>query len=281
MSKKDRQFWESTKLNNATYMMYYNRLVELATSLFEWKNLPKSIDERYLELTLFSSGHAVFFEDEVLGFLALNTTLGGNFDEYMVPNNRRAFSANGYNRKLTQYDSVILYNNYLRTNSMLDAELYARKLYEVDRAIDVNVKGQKTPIVIVCDENERLTMKNLYMKYDGNEPFIFGDKGLNTQGVKVLNTGVPFVSRELYDLKNMIWQEALMMLGIYTSKGKKERVLTSELESDNASVTAQQFSKLEMRRQACKKINEMFGLDIWCDYRIDLENPHERSVNDE
>ena len=64
MAKKDRQFWESAAMNNGTYKQYYNRLVELAISMFEWKNLPKTVDARFLELCLFTDGQAIFFYDE-------------------------------------------------------------------------------------------------------------------------------------------------------------------------------------------------------------------------
>ena len=52
--KRDRQFWESATMNNLTFRHYYNRLTELAISMFEWKNLPASIDPRFLEMTLFN-----------------------------------------------------------------------------------------------------------------------------------------------------------------------------------------------------------------------------------
>ena len=76
MAKRDRQFWESATLNNATFRQYYNRLTELSISMFEWKNLPDTVDPRYLELTLFTDGQAVFFKDEEIGFLALQNTKG-------------------------------------------------------------------------------------------------------------------------------------------------------------------------------------------------------------
>ena len=62
MPRKDREFWESAKMNNAVYNYYYNKLMELAISMFEWKGLPSSIDPRFLELTLFADGQAVFFK---------------------------------------------------------------------------------------------------------------------------------------------------------------------------------------------------------------------------
>ena len=275
---KDRAFWESAWTNNATFMQYYNRLTELSISMFEWKNLPPTIDPRFMELTLFADGQAVFFKDEVLGYLCLQNILGGEFDVYRVPIKRRAYAVNGYQKDLNRDDSVIIFNNYLHTNSMLDVRMFAKRLYNLDRAIDVNANAQKTPILIQCDETQRLTMLNVYKQYQGNEPVIFGDKNLNTSGVKVLQTNAPYVCDKLYQLKTQIWNEALTYLGISNiNVQKKERLITDEVTRNQGGTIASRYSRLESRREACKKINDMFGLNIWCDYRedyqqIDLEN---------
>lgn len=281
MGKKDRQFWESAALNNITFRHYYNRLTELAISMFEWKNLPDSVDPRFLELTLFTDGMAVFFKDDVLGFLCLQVAVNGGFNVYRIPKNRRAHAVNGYKAKLDESNSVIIFNNYLHTNSMLDVEMYSRRLWDLDRAIDVNAKAQKTPVVIQCDETQRLTMLNLYKKYDGNEPFIFGDSALNTNGVKVLKTDAPYVADRLYTLKTQIWNEALTHLGISNINiTKKERLITDEVASNQGSTIASRYSRLEARREACKAINKMFGLDIWCDYREDYQTLTEQVLTE-
>ena len=43
-----RQFWDSANANNFTYAQYYNRLTELAISMFQWNNLPETVDPRLL-----------------------------------------------------------------------------------------------------------------------------------------------------------------------------------------------------------------------------------------
>lgn len=272
MAKRDRQFWESATLNNATFRQYYNRLTELSISMFEWKNLPDTVDPRYLELTLFTDGQAVFFKDEEIGFLALQNTKGGKFNVYRVPIDRRAYAVNGYQKDLTDKDSVIIFNNYLHTNSRLDVEMFARRLWNLDRAIDVNANAQKTPVLIQCDETQRLTMLNLYKKYDGNEPFIFGDKNLNPNAIKTLKTDAPYVADKLYQLKTQIWNEALTYLGISNINiTKKERLITDEVTRNQGGTIASRYSRLEARRDACRQINKMFDLDIWCDYREDYQ----------
>lgn len=265
--------WESSALNDKTYLDYYYRLTELAINMFEWKNLPPSVDERFLELTLYSTGMAIFFEDEVLSYLALTTTIGGNLDVYRIPTIRRAYATNGYNRELNNENSVLIFNNFLRQPSMLAIELYARRLYEIERTIDVNVKAQKTPVLIQGTEQQRLTLKNLYMQYDGNEPFIFGDKNLDLQGVKAISTQAPYVADKLEILKRQIWGEALTYLGIENANTeKRERLITDEVTSNLGSVEAQRYTKLNARRQAANRINEMFGLNIEVDFRAQFLN---------
>lgn len=269
---KNTGFDESFDLNQATYIQYHNRLTELAISMFEWKNLPPTIDERFLELTLFSDGMAVFFKDDVLGYLCLQCMIGGNLDVYRVPIYRKAYATNGYNNALNETNSVIIFNNMLRTNSMLDVQMFSQRLANLDRAIDVNANAQKTPVLIQCDENQRLTMKNLYMQYDGNEPFIFGDKSLNTNALKVLKTDAPYVADKLYQLKVQYWNEALTYLGISNvNVQKKERMLQDEVQRNQGGVIASRYPRLEARRQACEKINEMFGTNISVDYREDYQ----------
>lgn len=269
---KRTNFYESGKLNNNTYWQYYHRLMELSISMFEWKNLPDTIDQRFLELTLFTNGTAVFFKDDVMGYLGLQCMVGGKLDVYNIPVRRTAFATSGYRRSLTEDDSVIIFNNMLHTNSITDVELYARRLEEIDRTIDVNVRAQKTPVLIKCSENERLSMMNLYKEYDGNSPVIFGDDSLNSDALSVLRTDAPYMADKLYQLKTQIWNEALTYLGISNVNiTKRERLITDEVTRNMGGTIASRYSRLESRRQACEQINKMFGLDIWCDYREDYQ----------
>lgn len=265
-----KNFWETGLTNNATYMQYYEMLVELSVSMFEWKNLPDTVDPRFLELTLFGDGKSVFFKDDVVGYLALRCAVGGRWDLYNIPTDRRAYATNGYQQQLNEENSVLIFNNYLHTNSMLKVANFARRLYELDRIIEVNAKAQKTPVLIQCDEKQRLTMRNLYQKYEGNEPYIFGDKNLNPNAIKVLKTDAPYIGDKIYQLKTQIWNEALTYLGISnTNVTKKERMISDEVIRNMGGTIASRYSRLESRRQACEKINDMFGLNIECNYRED------------
>lgn len=268
--KRDSNWLDSALMNNRTYIQYYNRLTELALSMFDWKNLPDTVDPRFIEVCLFADGEAVFFKDEDLGHLCLQVATSGRLNVYRIPIDRRAYATNGYNKNLTIDNSVILYNNFMRTNSKLDVEMFARRLYNLDRIIDVNANAQKTPVLIKCTEDELMTMKQMYMQYDGNEPFIFGESDLNTNGLTVLKTDAPYVADKLYQLKTQLWNEALTYLGIMNvNTTKKERMVTDEVTRNNGGTVASRYSRLAVRQQACEEINRMFDLNISCDYRED------------
>ena len=271
--RRKTNFEESLSMNNYTYMQYAYRLMELSISMFEWKNLPEGIDERFLEMVLFTDGHAVFFKDDELGdYLALQCLINGKLNVYRIPINRRAFAVNGYQKKLTDKDSVIIFNNMLHTNSWLDVKMFAKRLYNLDRIIDVNANAQKTPILIKGNEQQRLTLTNLYKEFDGNAPVIFADKSLDMNALQVLSTQAPYVADKIYQLKTQIWNEALTYLGISNvSFQKRERMVSDEVTRSQGGTVASRYSRLNARRQACEQINKMFGLNIECDFREEYQ----------
>lgn len=272
--RKKTLFEESLVRNNQSYIQYVNRLTELSVSMFEWKNLPPSVDRRYIELELFQNGRVVYFNDEVIGDLCLDCITSGRLDVYGEPYLRRAYSRyNEYQKMLKSTNSVIIWNNYLRTNSVLDVEIFARKLWLIDRIIDVNVNAQKTPVLVQGTEKQRLTLLNLYKEFDGNTPFIFGDKNLDLNALKAIVTDAPFVSDKLYQLKTQIWNEALTYLGISNiNVQKKERLITDEVTRNQGGTIASRYSRLDCRRMAADKINAMFKTDIEVNYREDFQS---------
>lgn len=281
------QFWNSAVMNNITYNHYFNHLSELGMTMFEWHNLPEGIDPRFMEMTLFNEGYAIFFKDEAMDeFLCLQARIGGQLNVYRVPKIRTAYAVNGYQYELNEKNSVIIYNNYLRYPSVPDAQFFAAKLVNIDRAIDVNVNAQKTPILIRTTTDQQLGLENAYMKWQGNQPVIYATKGSDLdRAFDVLTTGAPSTFKDLYELKTQVWNEALTRMGISSvNTVKKERMITDEVARAQGGTIASRYSRLEMRKQACEQINAMFGLDISVEYRDDflnmVDNGEEENVDD-
>ena len=251
--------------------------------MFEWRNLPDTVDARYLELQLFETGCIVYFDDEVIGNVCLNCLYNGQFDVYGNPVSRRAYSRyNQYQKVLNPENSVVIWNNYLHTNSIMQVIQYAKRLYNLDRIIDVNANAQKTPVLVQATEKQRLSMLNLYKEYDGNAPFIFGDTDIDFNGLKAISTGAPYVCDKIYQLKTQIWNEALTYLGISNINiQKKERLITDEVTRNQGGTIASRYSRLESRREAVKKINDMFGTNIEVNYREDFQQVNDDTLPDD
>lgn len=262
--------------------LYRNRLYDLAMARFKWDNLPETIDERFLEMMLNQYGAVAFFREDVSNeIVALPMMVDGDFDWYVIPNKINVWSPNGYHATLKKGEFVPVYNNMLRQPTTPWLDYYAEMLYEVDQTRIVNIKAQKTPILIRCTDKQRLTFKNIYLEYDGNAPVIVVDDSVNTDQIQVLDTKAPFIAPELTEVRRQIFGEALIYLGYSTQEAtqKKERVLVGELTAAESEASASRFSPLIMRRTACDAINKMFNLNISVNFRqgtstiIELESP--------
>lgn len=261
--------------NDTTFFDYYTRLKEIAINEFEWINLPETCDARFLELTLFEFGYALFFQDNLnKAFFTLQSTISGPWNIYRIPTVRRAYAVTGYNQECYDTDSVIIFNNYLRLPTNLTIELYAQRLTLAERAINVNVNAQKTPILIRGSQEQQRTLRSIYEKYEGNEPVIFGDKEINIDTLQVLKTDAPNRYLELMQYKNLIWNEALAFLGVESSNTtKRERLTNGEVDASNRQVEMSKYNRLNARKDACKMINQLFAdqLEKEVDVRFRLE----------
>lgn len=277
------QFSKSMKDNNRAFFSYFNMLKELALNMFEWKNLPDTVDERFLEEVLFDYAHILYFNDEIFGNVVMKSTVSGKLDIYNVPIERMAYSQyNGYTRKLNNENSVLIFNNRTRVPTLWHIEQYAMRLAEIQRTIDINIHAQKTPVLITCDETERLSLENLYGKYAGNQPVIKGKKSLNADSISVLRTDAPSIFPQLQVQKNAVWDEALTFLGIESSNtDKKERLVAEEVNGNAGNIEASRYCMLNERRIAAKKINKMFGTNIEVNFRSNLNTLVNREFIDD
>ena len=272
---------ENVVMNNTTYLMYLWRLLDIAMSVFEWKNLPKGVDPRMLEMWLLQNGFCVFFHDEDLkystyneapeGYAVLQCMIAGHWDMYNYPMDRRAYAVNGFNVELNETNSVLIFNDYLRVPMFPTLQLYAQRLAEIDRTIDVNVMSQKCPKIIRCSDKQRLTWENLMMEVQGNVYYVMSDKNVDLKDMEVIDVSAPYVGNELQVLKHQYWNEALTFLGVENvNTEKKERLISNEVMSNMGDVEVQRFTRLNARKLACQQINELFNLEVDCEFRSGL-----------
>ena len=284
MYKKDlMNFSNKAKdLNDLTFTDYYYRLMLIARSVFKWNNLPNNIDEKWIEKFLYCHGSCIFFKDEEKGFMVAKSTPAGTLNYYDEPTLLKPYGT-GYTGEPLENDSecVIIRNNDIMMPTAPSIELYALRLADISRTIDVNVNAQKTPVIILCSDKQKLSLKHAYNQIDGNKPVIFGDKNLDIENIKSLKTDAPIVFDKLQIQKHSIWNECMTMLGINNANmDKRERLVDDEVQANNEQINICCEVMLKSRQQACKRINEIFGLNISVEKRNDLECSLEASDGD-
>ena len=155
-------------------------------------------------------------------------------------------------------------------------QLYAYKLTNIDRTIDVNIIAQKTPIIVKCSDKQRLSLKNAIIQRNDNEPVIYADKNLDMSSIEVLDLRPPKVFPDLQLQKHAVWNECMTFLGVNNAnQDKRERLVTDEVSANNEQVKASEDVMLKARERACELINKMFHLDITVRRRKLSELPKE------
>lgn len=270
--KKRTALEDAMLLNNATYFDYLDRVKKIALSIFEWVNLPESMDSRYLERCLYYTGAAAMLHDETYGFINTKATCSNNLNIYGLPTEITAFSYsyrdvrrvyNGLTEASADINSeaVLVLNTWDMLPTAPSIELFCMRLAEAQRIIDINIKAQATPFVIMTDENERLSMINAFQQVDKNAAVIFGKRGVfDSDSIKTLNTTAPYIADKVQGYKRDIWNEMLSYLGVDNIEEKAERLVASEVGGNNELVNLNLQSFYATRKLAAKQFNEKYGL---------------------
>ena len=289
--RRNYKFKDSALVNDETYFDFLYRFRRIALSMFEWVNLPKSMNERFLELSLYYTGQASLLWTKKYGYINTKCTSNGNLNIYGLPNSLNCFSydfhesrslytgLNKYNTFQKDEEAILVMNNIDRLPTCGMMELFAWRLYLAQRTIDTNISSQRFPVMVVGDDKQRLMLENLYSQYDGNQPFLFGNKKQFSEDMlKAIRTDAPYVADKISEYKKEIFNEALTVLGINNmSIHKKERLTEDESNENNELVNLNLQAMLQPRLEACRQFNEKFGLtgtdkEISVRVRSDLHN---------
>lgn len=237
----------------------------LATSIFKWSGFASEYIGEYIERVLYEYGSIVFFIDDVDGVQkALKWNLQGSLNIYGEPKAWNVIGVNGFNKYLTEDNSVRIFNNKLKIPTYRYVYYYIGKLVNIDGAIDVNVNAIKTPYIFAGDESQLLTMKNTFQKISDNEPVIYkNSKSMLDNVLEVHDLKVDYRGKDLSELFDYYEGKILTYLGLKSVKSdKKERLVVDEANQNEDFKNINFASMLDARQKAVKEINKMFDLNI-------------------
>lgn len=266
-----------TMLETSTsYRIWFNRIAEIFMSRFEWQNLPDNIPERFIEQSLMRTGSCWLGYDQ-LGQMALAARMGqrGKPDFYGDPMEFECYGLNGVHFTAHRYPGtehnfvgVPIWNNYQRTPSYMTIREYALRLALIERTIDVNVNGQKTPRLISGTQEQILAIKNAVKDIDTFSAALIVDNALDRDNtLQVFAQPAPYVADKLKMLSREQWAEVLDMGGVGQPPEKRERLNETEIETSIMSAQATLYSGLACRQEAAKQFNDMLGYNVQVTYR--------------
>lgn len=266
---------EAMEVNNRTYLDYFDRLKLIATNRFKYNGLDEVFGvgaSRFLENTLFELGRACAIKDPELGYLISKANPSDKLNVYNLPTRIMAWNI-GYNKDWDLEDIVLIFNNEMQKPTSATVEMFAMRLYEIQRTMDVNLNAQKTPVLIEGDDKSILTLENVYSQYSGTMPVVFGNKNFDLQNkLNVLNTQAPYLLDKLALYKHEIWNECLTFLGVNNANiDKNQVVLTTEVNSNNDLIDYYLNASYAPRKRAIDAINEKYGLNIEIEMNKDLQ----------
>ena len=247
----------------------------LACNRFRWEGLPDGIESRYIEEALFFQGECAFFENKKALFgmentmnlkMALPCASNGNLNVYGEP---LSLTVTGVN-----YQDIIQTKDCVRILSNDDAipvniymNHYSHLLSRIEKTIDKNLKQQNFPFIVATSKNSQLTSKNIVNKMENDEEFIFTDEQVTGRdgdcGIKVMQTGAPYLLDKLQAFKNDQVNELLTFLGFNnTNTDKKERMLVDEVNVNNSHILMNLDIEYKNRKKAAEEINKKYGLNV-------------------
>jgi connector GP10 len=277
--------------------MYLRILTELAMNRFKWSGLPESVDVRFLELNLFYRALSVFYYDKHFEkYFALQS---GSTTYLNMMNNPTAFVVIGnqfVNKTIGAYDpakkyaedeakdkGIPIWANFLRVPDLDIVSIYASKLAQLDRTVEINAQNARMSKVMVSNEQQKLSVVNINRAIDeGQNGISVNGAAQDMQFLQAVDLGVnPDLIDKVHILRTRIWNECMGLLGIENAnQDKKERLVSAEVDANQDQTSMTRYVNLNARRTACDQINKVFGMDVSVEYYTEVERESERATED-
>lgn len=270
---------EKTSLEN----LYLSYLFNISLNMFEYSDMPKSVDTFYLEFIMQTRGLCIIIDDERFGPTALECTIGGKLNHYYMPTAYRGVDPTGELTGTYNAEDVILFKNSpLYAPLVQQLQYYAKQLALSSETINVNLDAQWTPYIIQGDKRMLNQFNNFMKKVRSGVRAIFTAKNLDLMSMlQVLPTQAPFVAMDVNDVKQTILRECMTFLGIdNANQDKRERVQSAEVYANNTQIIASRNIWLAERQKAVDAFNQKFGTNVKVSFRAYNDMLDMMEVND-
>lgn len=258
-------YWRDGKFDKGymlqSYIRYYLARLQ---SMFEYKGLPDTIPQKWLEHYLLCNGNALIVKvnDELYAAVGGH---GGEPDEYYVPT--KYVVANPYLIDKTFTigdDSVLVYNDTYAQGVLPLLQKYCGQLVENDISMNIADILARASINISAKDDKTKASAEVYLKrLRAGELGVMSEQafidGLNIREFKdVASSLIPLIEYHQY-VKASLFNE----LGLNSNYNmKRESINSNESQLNDDMLHPLIDNMLKERREGVERINKMFGTNI-------------------
>lgn len=272
-------------------------IMGIINSQYKWENLPPEIKPYQMEKVLNFYGQGVLFKygDDFVFANAVNSSLLNIYGEpcevQPIAINGLSFDRVVVNTTLDAYGQVKPKNAVLIKNNLTSTPTYALIKPFVDHLVfiwqskGINAALSRIKAILHSNKNLASTLKTQIKSVVGSSSMIpvLSDKTNILKEIEKLDFNVEYEPEKYWDDFDKTLATIFSMLGITTnlSQNKKERLIVSEVESNDELTTIAEDTRLDFRKLGCEDANEFFGLNMSCDNKMPEVKVTDPSEQDE
>lgn len=268
--------------NTAVFNFYVRYLLQKLVSVFRFEGLPGEWAENYFSYVLLGIGYIAVFNTDRFGVICQKCTIGDRITLFRQPSialvTNPVFDRT-YELKIGKDCELIkMQPDY---GSGLDiVSTYADLMTMAIESAGVNMYNSKAGMIFFADNKASAeSFKKAYDQISSGNPMAVIDKALiredgsPTWQFFTPNIGQNYITGNLLNDMRTIENQFNTFIGIPNSNTqKRERLITSEVESNNVEVFALPNLWLNTMREGIEKVNRMFNLNISVSLRYEPEN---------
>ena len=265
-------------------------VMAIALEQFKWEGLPKEIKPYNLEKVLNLYGQAVIFKYGD-SYVVTSCTNSNRLNIYAEPCEVVPIAMNGmsFNRVyvnttidgegLKEKNAVLIKNNWTSTPTYFLLKPFIEHLVFIWQSKGINAGLSRLKAVLHSNKALSSTLKTQIKNVIGSQELIpvISDKTNVLKEIEKIDFNVEYTPDVYWEDFDKTLSTICQLLGVTTnvSQGKKERLIVSEVESNDELTTIAEDTRLTYRKQACEEIKELFGLDV----SVDNKQPDIKPTN--
>ena len=250
--------------------LYVNRFKYNFNGVDELSNY--TLQNKLFEFMSFFAPATAIFKDEVLGLQVLPVTGQFKFNMAGYPTEWQVFGMNGYRKKLSDKNSVLIFNDYAFTIPFLQCLYNIDFMVECDNTHKQNLKAQRQPMILELEEDEKKSANDFISKLNSFADTIAVRRRVKDKNKKVNDN--PYETRTFESGRNFegdklgadykYFESRILTYIGYNNENieKRERVLVDEVNANNIIVNSFYTTALKCRQEAWDKANKMFNCNV-------------------